>query len=257
MKIFTLSCIIFSILQISCSEKTELENTTPSDVTMDYSMSDFYPTSNGEVIHHAYYSLSYMEEHEQAEWVLYMLTKELVNGDEERTNNFREDPLVSTSSATVEDYVGSGYDRGHLCPAKAMSLNKTSMSESFFLSNISPQSISCNRGRWKILETKVRDWVNTYDTLYVISGAILKDSIGNIGANKVTIPSSYYKVIYDPFPKPKLIAFIMPNEKMDESIDYYVVSVDKVEELTNIDFYSILPDEIENRLEMKSEYSHW
>ena len=257
MKLFTLSIFIFSILLFSCSDKPELENIKPSDKTIDYSLSDYFPTSNGEVIHHTYYSLSYMEEHEQAEWVFYMLTKELVNGNENRTNDFREDPLVSTGSAALADYVGSGYDRGHLCPAKAMSLNHTSMSESFFMSNMSPQSISCNRGRWKMLETKVRDWVNSNDSLYVISGAILKDSIGSIGANLVTIPSSYYKVIYDPSPKPKLIAFIMPNEKMNESIDYYVVSVDKVEALTNIDFFSILPDEIENRLEKNSDYSLW
>ena len=49
----------------------------------------------------------------------------------------------------------------------------------------------------------------------------------------------------------------MPNEKMNEAIDYYVVSVDKVEELTNVDFYSILPDEIENSIEIKSDYSLW
>ena len=257
MKLFNLEILLILILAISCAKTPELDNIKTSSVILNYSLSDYYPTSNGEVVHHSYYSLSYLEEHEQAEWVFYMLTPEMVNGEEDRTNDFREDPLVSTGSAALSDYVGSGYDRGHLAPAKAMSLNKTSMSESFFMSNMSPQSISCNRGKWKSLETKVREWVNNKDTLYIASGAILKDSIGSIGANKVTIPSSYYKVIYDPYPNPRMIAFIMPNRKMDESIDYYVVSVDKVEMLTNIDFYSILPDKIENSLEIESDYSLW
>ncbi len=257
MKKLTISLVMLLALLISCSEKSELEIDDYQEVVLDYTFSDYYPTSNGEIVNHTYYTLSYLEEHEQAEWVFYLLTKEMVNGTEERTDDFREDPLVSTGSAALADYVGSGYDRGHLCPAKAMSLNETSMSESFFMSNMTPQTASCNRGRWKMLETQVRDWVDIYDTLYIVSGAILKDSIESLGDNMVTVPSSFYKVIYDPYPTPRMIAFIMPNESMSEDLDYYAVNVDEVEELTNIDFYSILPDEIENSLEVNSDYSLW
>ncbi|MDA3853813.1 MAG: DNA/RNA non-specific endonuclease [Bacteroidales bacterium] len=94
-----------------------------------------------------YYSLSYSEAHEQAEWVFYILTKDMVNGTTERTDNFREAPKISTGSASLADSKYSGYDRGHLAPAKAMSLNDTSMSKSFFLSNKSPQNASFNRGK--------------------------------------------------------------------------------------------------------------
>ncbi len=76
---------------------------------------DYFPTSTtNQIIKHSYYTLSYSEQHEQAEWVAYELTKSRVYGEVSRTDNFREDPLVITGSATLSDYKGSGYDRGHI-----------------------------------------------------------------------------------------------------------------------------------------------
>ncbi len=116
----------------------------------------YLPKSEGEIIKHTYYTLSYSEENEQAYWVYYELTPEMVNGSEARTDDFRSDPNVSTGSADLEDYRGSGYHRGHLCPAGSIDLNHTSMSESFSFTNMSPQAASFNTGRWKTLEEQVR-----------------------------------------------------------------------------------------------------
>jgi endonuclease G len=63
---------------------------------------------------------------------------------------------VLACSTTLEDYKGSGYDRGHLCPAADMTLNKTSMSETFYLSNMSPQMPGFKLGKWSTLEDQVR-----------------------------------------------------------------------------------------------------
>ncbi len=118
-------------------------------LTLTYSLSaqDLLPTSTtGQIVEHTYFTLSYSEDHEQAEWVYYELTPMLINGTQARTDNFRPDPKVSTVSAQLSDYKGSGYDRGHLCPAGDMKLNKTAMSETFYLSNMSPQEASFNRG---------------------------------------------------------------------------------------------------------------
>ena len=246
MKKINLFLILISIALISCSkDPIPVKNV------------DLSPKSLGEIVEHTYYKLAYSEENEQALWVFYKLWPEMVTGSAKRKDDFREDPLVSTTSATLNDYVGSGYDRGHLCPAASMSYNETSMSESFFMSNISPQHPSCNRGKWKTLETKVRSWVLSEDTLYVVSGPIFKDNIGVISANAVTVPGYYYKVIYDPTNTKKMIAFIMPNKKMDNDIDYYAVSVDKVEAETGIDFFPGLDDETENELESKFDFSSW
>ena len=211
---------------------------------------DYLPTSTyNEIIKHQYYTLSYSEKDEQAEWVAYKLTPEFLKNIK-RTNNFRADSSVSTGSATLADYLKSGYDRGHLAPAASMSVNAISMSESFFMSNMSPQKPSFNRGIWKILETKVRDWVKTSDSLFVVSGPILNHPIDTIGINKVTVPRAYYKTILR-FNKGTItgIAFLMPNAKSVETIDFFVARIDSIEMLTGIDFYRNLPFSIQTKIE--------
>ena len=92
----------------------------------------FFPTSTtGEIIEHDHYALSYSEEHDQAEWVAYELTKEsLIIPNVDRTGNFRPDPKVRKASASHRDYSNSGYDRGHMAPAVDMAFSKTAISTS-------------------------------------------------------------------------------------------------------------------------------
>ncbi len=218
---------------------------------------DYFPSySAGKVVKEKYI-LKYHEQHEQAEWVYYVLTPEFVDGNAKRRNDFRVDPDVKTGSATLADYRGSGYDRGHLCPAAAMKLNAKAMSETFFMSNMSPQKPYFNRGIWKHLEAQVRSWVRIEKKLYVVTGPVFKDNLGTIGRNKVTVPGYYYKVVYDPTGSKKMIGFIMRNEKSDKPIKSFAVSVDEVEKVTGIDFFPGLNDELEDRLERESEISKW
>lgn len=216
----------------------------------------FQPLSKGEVIEHNYFTLSYNEEHEQAEWVYYKLTPEFVTGQLNRSDNFRPDTMVSTGSASLDDYKSSGYDRGHLCPAGDMKINDTAMQESFYMSNMSPQTPSFNRGIWKKLEATVRHWAITEDVIYIATAGILNCSCTSIGANKVSIPNYFYKVIYAPKTQ-MMIAFILPNSGSSKSLQSFIVSVDEVEKLTNIDFFPQLDDELEKRLEAHSDASQW
>ena len=213
------------------------------------------PKSTGEIVTHTYYSLAYSENDEQAYWVFYHLTPDLINGTQSRTDDFREDPALSTGSATLLDYKGSGYDRGHLCPAADMTMNQTSMSESFFMSNMSPQTPGFNRGIWSKLEKQIRDWAIQYNGLYIATGGILKENKGTIGENKVTIPISFYKVIYSE--QNGMIAFILPNGKSTKDLSQFVVSVDSVESITGIDFFSGLDDKTEYILESTSDVLLW
>ena len=216
-----------------------------------YSYSQQYlPVSNSEVINHNYYTLSYSEFHEQAEWVHYKLSPEMINGSFKRTNNFRQDKKVSTGSASLADYHKSGYERGHLAPAADMKLSYNMMSKSFLMSNISPQNPSFNKGGWKKLEKLVRFWASK-SSLYITTGGILTDSILNkIGKNNVSIPNRFYKIIFNPNNQ-EVISFIMPNSKINKDLDYYIVTVDAIEEITGIDFLSDLDDETENKIESK------
>lgn len=219
---------------------------------------NYLPSSGGEVVSHAYYTLSYSEEHEQAEWVAYELTNANFNTEIYRLNSFRNDYKVSTGSAHTNDYKYSGYDRGHLCPAADMRINNSSMRETFCMSNISPQTPGFNRGIWKTLETKVRFWAVMKKHLYVVTGPAFIDSIGVIGENKVEIPSHFYKVLFDyTGDEFSMIGFLLPNEKSSFGISNYAVSVDSVEAVTGIDFFQQLPAIEQDSLERLSNYDLW
>ena len=232
--------------------ETNEKNRKESSIQLDLLL----PKSTGnQVIQHTIYALSYNETHEQADWVAYKLYKNSINDSVKRKDDFRIDPKVITSSATLSDYKKSGYDRGHLAPAKAMSFSKETMSESFYMSNMSPQKPSFNRGIWKKLEEKVRSWIHISDSLYVVTGPVLKNPLGFIGKNKVTIPKAYYKVVIR-FKSNKLsgIGFLLDNRKSSKSINSFAVAIDSVEKITGINFFYKLKLEVQDRVEQNSKF---
>ena len=210
------------------------------------------------LISHNYYSLSYSEEHKQAEWVYYKLNASQLNPTVKRKNNFRKDPKVIKNSAALNDYKGSGYDRGHLAPAADMKYNSNSMSESFYLSNVSPQSANFNRGIWKKIEKQIRDWSYMYGELIVITGPILEcENFGKIGTNRVTIPKWYYKVVIDPNNYKRNLAILIENTGSSNSVKSYVITIDQLEEFSGIDFFYRLPDLIEESFESTKSLNLW
>ncbi|NNF35609.1 MAG: DNA/RNA non-specific endonuclease [Saprospiraceae bacterium] len=221
----------------------------------------FLPTSNGEVIHHTYYSLSYIERHEQAEWVAYELTRDnLKVPNVKRTGRFNPDYDVTSSSAFHRDYSNSGYTRGHLAPAGDMAHNLTAMEESFLMSNISPQKRKFNNGIWKELEEQVRDWAFSRENIYIITGPILRDpGLRGIGQNGVTAPQRFYKIILDVNGRnPEAIGFIIPNDVSDQPLKDYVVTIDNIEELTGLDFFNeLLNDSEEEKMESEINVKPW
>lgn len=220
------------------------------------------PTSTtGVVINHHYFSLSYSEEHEQAEWVAYELHRDNLTGERvPRSNNFRDDPKVRSGSSSKYDFGHPDYDRGHMAPAGDMNFNSTAMSESFYMSNMSPQKNSFNQGIWRELEENTRKWAKIFKRLYIVTGPVLtRPVITKIGNNKVSVPAAYYKVLLDlDEPEKKAIGFIMPNARSEKRIKEYAVSVDEVEELTGIDFFGELLDpDLEKELEGNYDVSLW
>ena len=205
------------------------------------------------------YALGYSEYHEQAAWVIYIMTREEATTKEaQRTNKFRSDPQIPTGSATTGDYRRSGYDRGHLAPAADMAFSGRTMTDSFFMSNMSPQKPAFNRGIWKDLEALVRNFAITERRIVVVTGPILpKEKTVTIGANKVTVPTHYYKVIFDLTPPRKMIGFILPNEGSDEPLAAFAVTVDAVEKATGLNFFSKVPKEEQERLERTISTKAW
>lgn len=243
--------------------KSKIEETTGGDKPNNSASSDNYlPTSTtGQIVEHAFYTLSYSEKDEQAEWVAYELTRERLNNKvADRTDNFRPDSKVKTKSATPSDYRRSGYTRGHLVPAGDMGFSERAMSETFYMSNMSPQVRNQNMGIWRELEEQVRDWARKYKHLYIVTGPVLTEKeFDRIGKNIVTVPRNYYKVILDiTDPEYKGIAFIIPNEISDEHLTEYAVTIDDVEDLTGIDFFpELLSDDLEADLEGYVDVRRW
>lgn len=215
------------------------------------------PTSNGQIIKHNYYTLSFLGDYKQSEWTFYLSTKANLIKRVERDNYFRKDPFLTSRSANNGDYIKSGYDKGHLIPALDMSFCYQSMEESFYFSNISPQVPNFNRGIWESLEEHVRVWVNEKDSLYVITGPIFLNVQGYIGQNKIAVPGYFYKIIYSPKEK-SMIGFVLPNKKnISKNLYSYVYSIDHIEVLTKIDFFYNLPDSIQKNMEDKVIMNYW
>ncbi len=242
---------------LESNAKTEIVN---EGATLKENTNEYYlPTSTtNQIIHHKNYSLSYSEPHEQAEWVAYELKASDLSATNHKRPYFEIDKAVKTGAAHWRNYKKSGYDKGHLCPAGDRRFTKEAHDETFLTSNISPQEHQFNAGVWNRLEQKVRYWAKKNDGVFVVTGGILKNGLKRIGDENVAVPNQFYKVILDNTNgKIKVLAFIMNHENSDLPLYKFVVSVDKVEDLTGIDFFPELDDAIEDQLEASSSYKSW
>ena len=179
-----------------------------------------------------------------------------------RSDDFRPDTdLKEGERSELSDYAGCGYDRGHMAPAEDMSWDATAMSQSFLLSNMSPQvGVGFNQQIWKTLEMKVRSWAKVRGELYIFTGPIYASNDikrTHDDAKGVCIPTHYYKIIYDP-KRFEAIAFVLPNAKLvTKDLPTYITSIDQVEELTGLDFLSKLKKEIQKTIETKVQPKMW
>ena len=219
----------------------------------------FLPNSTtGQIIHHNYYSLSYSEHDEQAEWVAYELKKSDLSNRVYDRPYFEEDKAVTTKSADWRNYRNSGYDRGHLCPAGDRKFSEFAYNETFLTSNISPQNREFNTGIWNRLEQKVRYWAKKHDGVYVVTGGILKPGLKFIGSEKVSVPEEYYKIIVDlSNGNHKAIGFLMPNENSEYSLFEYAVPIEVIEKKTGIDFFYQLPTSVQKSMETGVDLKFW
>lgn len=209
-------------------------------------------TQQDEIILKRYaYTLSYNEKMKNPNWVAWELTRKETYGKEERSDKFVPDPDLSGSRAVSSDYTRTGYDRGHMAPAADMKWSAKAMEQSFYMSNICPQNQKLNRGDWNDLEDACRKWAKKYGTVHIACGPIYdKKRPKRIGNNKVAVPDRFFKVVLIYNRKdPMALGFIFPNIAHSQDLGRYQVSVDSIEQITGLDFFSKLPDSIENRIE--------
>lgn len=218
------------------------------------------PGNQGELLCRKGYLLAHSPENKTPIWVIEHLTAERAKGNIPRYNKFQPDPdLEKGKRAELVDYKKSGYDRGHMAPSADMRWDQQAMVECFYLSNIVPQvGKGMNQGIWKNLEEYIRKWAIDRDELYVFTGPIYEDGVKEaIGKNKVAVPTHLYKIVYDPV-KVEVIAFIMPNEKLEtKNMPNYIVTIREIEVKTGLDFLSNINKRDQDIIETNKAQGLW
>ena len=145
-----------------------------------------------------------------------------------RTDKFLPDPQIKKESNIDEDYVKSGFDRGHISPAADARCNEKHMAESFYFTNMAPQYPGLNRGQWKNLEEWTRVLAVENDSVFVQAGCV-----GEImRIKRVAVPTHCWKVIRV---KDQVEAYVFPNvPEKSKSFEMHKVPLDSVKKLTKL-----------------------
>ena len=193
-------------------------------------------------------------------WTCYQLHSGNLLSNVKRKDAFKEDPEIPEQyRSKLSDYSGSGFSRGHLCPSSDRLCSQEQNGQTFYLSNMQPQYQSHNGGLWNTLEDKVRKWAGKCDTMYVVKAATIRsDQLLPEKCNgKLIVPKYFYMALlcYDKA-KDYYYAIGLWTEHKSTNESYgglrkYAMSIDDLEELTGIDFFCNLPDDIEENVEKR------
>lgn len=222
--------------------------TTPKDMPEQLLVNDAYVSSfNRETL--------------MPNWVAWRLTAAHADGDIKRKGmEFTPDGRVAEPyRVTTYDYMRSGYDRGHMCPAADNKWSQRAMEQCFLLTNICPQDHGLNVGDWNEMENQCRRWAKEFGEVYVVCGPILyRGKHKRIGSeHKVTVPEAFFKVVLCLKGKPKGIGFIYRNIAGNRPKGDYVNTIDEVERITGLDFFPSLPDKTEKAIEAEANLNDW
>lgn len=154
----------------------------------------------------------------------------------DREDSFHEESrLPKSMRAKLSDYSGSGYDRGHLAPNGNMA-NRSQQYDSFSLANIAPQSPRNNRYIWRNIESATRYLTQQYGEVYTITGVAFTNKKTKQLANRVLVPSHFFKAVYIPASNQAGV-YYAPN---DESERIEVISLDQLTAKIGIDVLPVL-----------------
>jgi endonuclease G len=203
-------------------------------------------------------------------WTAWNLTASHTTGPYKRKGvKFQEDDEVPYPKAMNSDYYSSGYDRGHMCPSGDNKWSRQAQEDCFLFTNMCPQSHNLNGGDWNDLEMKCRTWAKRYGNIYIVCGPVFRNSRPSrtIGRNRVWVPDGFYKVVLRMNQRSDrgrqrgdaiaAIGFYYDNEDGHRPLSDYVMTVDEVEEMTGLDFFSALGDKTEQRIEANADLRDW
>ena len=217
------------------------------------------------------YSLEYSYKYKHSYWIAYRFDN-TTGGNVGRNEAYKPDPeLPSQYAAKHNDYTNSGYTRGHLCASSDRQYSKEANQQTFYMSNISPQSgngFNQSGSAWNTGEDKVQAWgyniSRSTDTLYVVKGGTIGEGmIKGYIKNEIAIPKYFFMaVLFRSGDNYKAIGFYMPHENLKDDPDKkdpkkYIMSIDAFEQENGIDFFHNLPDNIENTVEATYNVNDW
>ena len=233
------------------------------------------------------YSVCYDVDRHISHWVAYPIFKKVYETPVlRRVNDFNYDPNDQLPVIPTRDqqYIGTGgngrgygargYDRGHMLPQASRYNNYEPNRMTYYGTNMMPQNSTLNQNIWASLEGKVRGWggLQTYDTLYVVTGAAFKSTKTIDNANgPIAVPSHCWKVLLrqrgnqnrqiSQFKADELkaIGFVFTNDDAGAatSIESAVRSVKEIEELTGFKFFRNLDPAVADAVKSQKNLADW
>ena len=271
--------------QVQTPSQGQTPNPAPSPIPFEYAENDPLhfgnptdaladPSSpNNYLMIKPQFSLSYNKDTFTANWVAWHLCKNDI-GDADRSNKFIADKELPQDWYALKkaDYkfTAYGFDRGHLCPSADRTSSAQDNQQTFLMTNMIPQAPDCNRNTWKKLEEYERALAQKGNELYIFAGGLGKGGTGNSGyfegilidQGEILVPQYCWKIILvlpegdDDFNRvtqdSQVIAVCIPNKQGCQeagSWNAYTCTIDYLEEQLSMDFFELLPDEIEAALE--------
>ncbi|MBN2685868.1 MAG: DNA/RNA non-specific endonuclease [Pontiellaceae bacterium] len=204
--------------------------------------------------------VGYSDERCNPLWVAYRIFDVPTLESDKRPGSFSTDRRTQ-ARVSDDDYNKTGYDRGHMAPnyGIATRYGRDAQLQTFQMSNVIPQTPSINRYLWKDLEMRVAEkYGRFFSEVWVITGPVFEGEIETL-ASGISIPTAYYKIMVDEREgKLRALAFLVPSDYRDFGrIKKCLVSIDEVEELTQLDFFPELPEEMEKELESEKPSRLW
>ncbi|XP_066572748.1 nuclease EXOG, mitochondrial [Amia ocellicauda] len=227
-----------------------------------------FPLTGAEIRQYTSHALSYDQVKRTPRWVAEHLSKEKLLGKADRKHcKFKPDPRVpALFTAVNEDYLHSGWSRGHMAPAGDNKHSEQSMMETFYLSNIVPQNFENNAGFWNRLEMYCRELTKRFDDVWIVSGPLALPEVGPdgkktvsykvIGQDDVAVPTHLYKVVLvqrnqSSFAPLALGAFVVPNRPIgfDHPLTRFQVGLEDLEKISGLTFFPKLERPVQSLCE--------
>jgi endonuclease G len=209
------------------------------------------------------YVISYNSDRKGPNWVSWELNASYL-GSAPRQDDYRSDNTLPSSmpQAKPSDYSGSGWDRGHMTPSGDRTKTTAANSQTFYLSNMLPQSSNSNGGPWAKLETYARTLATQGRELYIVAGGVHTGSVQTIGSG-VEVPDELFKVIVvldhpglgvsAVTSSTRVIGVLIPNDdgEVSASDDWksFRVAPRDIEQLTGLDFLADVPQSVQDVVE--------